>query len=76
MLDKICRIGWIAVEIGLILVSLAILLNIILGTEGGPAVTSIAENATAFLLSLPAGTLVGLAALWVLYIFARSRLKA
>lgn len=75
MFEKIRHVGWLAVEIGLILVSLAVLLDIILGKQGGPAVTSIAENAIAFLQSLPAGTLVGLAALWVLYLLARSRLK-
>ncbi len=49
MFDKVRRIGWAAVEAGLILVFLAVLLNIILGKDGGIVVTSIAGNATNFL---------------------------
>ncbi len=75
MFSKIRLIGWIAVEIGLILVALALLLHVILGDAGGSAVTTIANNALALLQSLPSGTIVGLAALAVLYLLLRSRLK-
>lgn len=76
MFDKMRRTGWAAVEIGLILVFLAVLLNIILGKDGGIVVTSIAENTTTFLQSLPAGTLVGMIAIGALYLLVRPRVKA
>jgi hypothetical protein len=75
MLDRIRQVGWAAVEIGAILVALAVLLDVLLGKDGGPVVTSIAENTQAFLQSLPAGTVVGLVALGVLYHLVRSRRK-
>jgi len=74
-LDRIRRIGWAAVEIGAILVALAVLLNILLGKDGGTVVTSVAENTQAFLRSFPSGTLVGLVMIGVLYHLARSRQK-
>jgi hypothetical protein len=75
MIDTIRRVGWIAAEIGLILVVLAVLLHVILGEAGGSAVTAIANNTVALLQSLPPGTIVGLAALAGLYLLLRSRLK-
>ncbi|HEY1721129.1 MAG TPA: hypothetical protein VGG27_07775 [Magnetospirillaceae bacterium] len=75
MFEKIRRIGWAAVEAGLILVFLAVLLSILLGKDGGIVVTSIASNATSFLQSLPAGTLVGLIAIGALYLLLRGRVR-
>ncbi len=76
MFEKMRRIGWAAVEAALILVFLAVLLSIILGKEGGIFVTSVAQNATAFLQSLPSGTLVGLIAIGALYLLFRGRVRA
>ena len=76
MIDKIRRLGWIAVEIGVILVALALLLHVILGEAGGEAVSAIAANALTVLQGLPAGTIVGLAALGVLTVLLRARFKA
>lgn len=77
MLEKIRHIGWAIVEIGAILVAIAILLNIILGKDGGGVVVgSVAENAMAFLQALPAGTIVGLALIGLLYQVAKSRLRS
>ena len=76
MLEKIRRIGWAIVEIGAILVALAVLLNIILGKDGGGiVVSSVADNAMGFLQALPAGTIVGLALIAMLYQLAKSRLR-
>lgn len=75
MFDRIRHVGWFAVEIGLMVVSLAVLLDIILGKQGGAVITGIADNTTAFLQSLPAGSLLGLGALGTLYLIARARLK-
>jgi len=76
LLDKIRRVGWLAIEIGLILVVLAVLLRTILGGAAGEPVTAISDNAIAFLQALPQGTIVGLAAIGVLYLLLRSRKKA
>lgn len=76
MLDKIRRIGWAAVEIGAILVALAILLSILLGKDGGSAVTSISDNAMALLQALPAGTTVGLALIVALFHLIRARARS
>jgi len=76
MLNKIRTIGWAAVEIGAILVALAVLLNILLGKDGGAVVTSIADNTQTFLQGLPAGTIVGLVALGALFHLIRSRQRA
>lgn len=68
MLDRVRRVGWLFAEAGLLVVVLCVLLNIILGAErSGEFIASVARNATAFLQALPAGTLVGLAAIALAY---------
>jgi hypothetical protein len=75
MLDQVRRVGWLIAEAGLLVVILCILLNIILGAESsGEFVAAVAKNANAFLQSLPAGTMMGLALLVVAYWLLKQRL--
>ena len=74
-LHKIVAAGWAAVELGLVLVLLAVLAEIILGGMAGGAIAGIAHNARDFLASLPAGTLVGAGALILLWVLLRRRVS-
>ena len=69
MLTQIRRAGWFVVEAALLLVILCVLLSLILGTEGGGFISSVAANTTNFLQRIPSGTLLGvvliLALLWM-----------
>ena len=72
-LDGARKIGWLAVEAGLLLVALCVLLDIILGPQGGGFVSSVAGNAKAFLQAIPPGTFLGVVIVVLLYGFIRSR---
>ena len=50
-----------------------IVLNILLGKDGGPVIESVAENASKFLGSLPPGVTLGVALILLLYWFVKSR---
>ena len=73
MIERIRKIGWLAAEAGLLLIVLCILLNILLGKDGGPVISSIAENASKFLAALPPGVALGVALILLLYWFVTSR---
>jgi hypothetical protein len=73
MLEQIRKAGWLVAEAGLLIVILCVLIDIILGTESaGTFVASVAANANAFLRALPAGTMVGLALIALVYWFVKS----
>jgi hypothetical protein len=73
MIEQIRRVGWLAAEAGLLLIVLCIVLNILLGKDGGPVISSIAENASKFLAALPPGVALGVALILLLYWFVTSR---
>ena len=73
MIERIRNIGWLAAEFGLLLVVLCILLNILLGKDGGPIIGSVAEIASKFLAGLPPGVSLGIALILLLYWFTKSR---
>src|SRR5262245_56806062 len=74
MIERIRKIGWLAAEVGLLLIVFSILLNILLGKDGGPFIGSVAENASKFLGGLPPGVTLGIALILLLYWFVKSRL--
>ena len=74
MIERIRKIGWLAAEVGLLLIVLCILLNILLGQDAGPVIASVAENASKFLSGLPPGVALGFALILFLYWFVKSRL--
>lgn len=61
MLTQIRRAGWFVVELALLVVILCVLLNLIVGAEGGSFISSVATNTTNFLQRIPSGTLLGIA---------------
>lgn len=65
--DKIRRFGWRAVELASMIVIFCVLANIILGDGGGAFVTSVANNAILFAQDVPAGTLLGLVLVALVY---------
>jgi len=67
------KYGWLAVEVSLLLVVLCVLLNIILGKESGGFISSVAANALDFMQKIPAGTLVGVFLILLLYWVIKSR---
>ncbi len=74
IIDRIRKAGWLAVEVGVLLVILCVLLNIILGpASSGDFVTAVATNANTFLQGLPAGTVVGLVLIFMAYMLATRR---
>ena len=73
MLEQIRKIGWWVVEAALLLVILCVLLNIILGRDGGAFITGVATNALTFLKDVPSGTFLGIVLLVVLYQAYRRR---
>lgn len=75
MIEQIRRVGWLAVEIALLLVLICVLLNIILGPESGSFIGSVAANAAQFLQSIPPGTFLGVVLIVILYGLARSRIS-
>lgn len=68
LIDHIRKAGWLAVEAGLLLVILCVLLNIILGpASSGDFVGAVAANTNTFLQGLPAGTVTGLVLIFLAY---------
>ena len=67
------KYGWLAVEVSLLLVVLCVLLNIILGKESGGFISSVAANALDFMQKVPAGTLLGVFLILVLYWVIKSK---
>lgn len=73
MIEQIRRIGWLAVEMALLLVILCVLLNLIIGADSGSFIGSVAANTAQFLQSIPPGTFLGVVLIVVLYGLFRSR---
>jgi hypothetical protein len=73
MIEKITKIGWLASEVGLMLIVLCTMLQIILGSASGSFISSVAANAVEFLQKVPPGTFLGLFLILVLYTFTKSR---
>lgn len=77
IIDHIRKAGWLAVEAGLLLVILCVLLNIILGpVSSGEFVAAVATNANTFLQGLPSGTVVGLVLIFLAYALVTRRSAA
>ncbi len=66
---KVRIFGWRAVELATMVVIFCVLLNIILGDGGGSFVTSVANNAVLFAQDVPAGTLLGVVLVALVYRF-------
>jgi hypothetical protein len=75
MIERIRKFGWLAAEAGLLLIVLCILLNVLLGIDSGPFISSVSENASKFLATLPPGVTVGVALILLLYWFVNSRVS-
>ena len=75
MIDQIRKIGWLAVEAGLLIIVLCILLSILLGKEGGSFISSVSDNATKFLQALPPGVTLGVTLIIALYWFITNRTR-
>jgi hypothetical protein len=73
MIEQIRRIGWLVVEMALLLVIICVLLNIILGADSGSFIASVAANTTQFLQSIPPGTFLGVVLIVLLYWIFRTR---
>jgi hypothetical protein len=73
MLTQIRRAGWFVVELAVLLVILCVLLNIILGADGGGFIASVATNATTFLQRIPPGTFLSVVLILALVWLLRSR---
>ena len=74
-LTRLRVIGWGVVEAAFLLIVLCLLLNIILGGEGDSFISGVAKNATAFLQSVPAGTVLGVVLIVLVYGFWKSRVQ-
>jgi len=75
MFDRVIKIGWLAIESGLALIALCVIFNIILGQDSGSFISSVAENATKFIQSLPPGVTIGVAMVALVYWFAGTRAR-
>ena len=73
LLERVRRLAWGAVEAAAVLVLACVLLDIILGPDGGGFITAVAGNAKGFLQSVPPGAVLGVALLVGLYWFYRAR---
>ncbi|MSP21330.1 MAG: hypothetical protein EXQ93_07440 [Alphaproteobacteria bacterium] len=73
MIERLRKVGWLAVEAASLLVVLCVLLSIILGAAGGGFITDVAHNATEFLQAVPPGAVLGVALLLVAYWYFRAR---
>jgi amino acid transporter len=71
--ERIQRIGWVAVEASLLIIVLCVLLDIIVGPIGLGFISLVASNAKNFLQTIPPGTILGLVIIIFLYWFIRSR---
>ena len=68
VITTIRKAGWLAVEVGLLIVILCVLLNIILGpAASGDFVGAVAANANTFLQGLPAGTVTAVVLVFLAY---------
>ena len=75
LLMRLRTIGWAVVEAAFLLIVLCVLLNIILGGEADSFIASVARNATDFLQRLPAGVILGVALIVMIYGLVKSRLQ-
>jgi len=73
MIQKFTKIGWLVIELGFMLVIVCVLLNIILGKEGGGFISSVAANALDFLQKVPSGTFLGIFLILALYWTVKSK---
>ena len=55
MVERFLKLGWLAAEVGLLLIVLCVFLNILLGNEGGAYIAFVSDNAARFLQALPPG---------------------
>ena len=67
------KIGWLVVEVALLLIVLCVLLDIIISPVGIGFISLVAGNAKSFLQTVPPGTTLGVVILVFLYWFVRSR---
>ena len=67
MIQRITKIGWLAVELAFMLVVLCVLLSVILGKDSGVFVASVAANTVDLLQRVPSGTLLGFFLIFALY---------
>jgi hypothetical protein len=67
MIQKITKLGWLVIELAFMLVVLCVLLNLILGKDGGGFVSSVAANTLDLLQKVPPGTVLGVFLILVLY---------
>ncbi len=72
-MERVRKIGWFVVEAAFLLVALCVLLEIILGQQGGGFVTAVAERAKVFLQAVPPGAVLGAVILILLYFFFASK---
>ena len=61
------KIGWLVVEVALLLIVLCVLLDIIISPVGFGFISLVAGNAKAFLQTVPPGTTLGIVILVFLY---------
>jgi hypothetical protein len=73
MIERIRKLGWLAVEAAALLIVLCMLLNIILGKDSGPFISAVAANATQLLQAIPPGTFLGVILIVALCWLFRSR---
>jgi hypothetical protein len=75
MVERLRKIGWLAVEAAFLLIVICILLNVILGNDGGGVfIASVSANAMRFLQAIPPGIFIGLVLIVAFFGFVRSRL--
>ncbi len=72
-MERVLRIGWFVVEVAFLLVALCVLLEIIIGPQGGGFVTAVAERAKNFLQAVPPGAVLGVVILVFVYLFITSK---
>ena len=73
-LRQLRKIAWAVVEAAFLLIVLCLLLNIIIGDKADSFISGVANNATAFLQSLPSGVFLGLVLIAVIWGFLRTSL--
>jgi len=75
MIRQITKIGWFVVEAAFLLVVLCVLLHIILATESGVFISSVAANAMDFLQKVPSGSLLGIFLILMVYWLISSKTR-
>ena len=74
MIDRIRNYGWLAIEAAFLIVLFCLLMNIILGDDGGGEyVAMVAGNAIHTMQEIPPGIVVGVVLILVLYRFLEYR---